>query len=146
MMDGGARSQSVILDRELAKEHHAWWNEENIQGFWAGTSFYGPDEGNKLSYSLGEIMVELLSNNWAYFLNFVQNADPRHGGQDAALKCLDRCLGEILGGFLGPGEWRPNRKAIAELWEQRRLKFGKQDYFSTGFPALAHALKPPVRL
>lgn len=119
-MGGGARFQPVILDRDLAQEHYAWWNEENVQGFWAGTSFYGPDEGNKLSYNLGEILVELLSNNWGQFLDFVQNADPRDGGQDAALKCFNRCLGETLGGFLGPGNWRPSRKRIAALWELRR--------------------------
>jgi hypothetical protein len=146
MMDGGRRSESVILDRELAQEHDAWWNEENIQGFWAGTSFYRPDEGNKLSYNLGEILVELLSNKWDAFLDFVQNADPRDAGQDAALKCLNCCLGETLGGFLGPGKWRPDRKAIAELWEQRRPEPGNQAYFSTGFPAFVHALNPPVRL
>jgi hypothetical protein len=126
MMEGGRHSQSVFLDRGLAQEHHSWWNEQNIQEFWAGTSFYGPDEGNKLNYNLGEIRVELLSNNWGDFLNFVQNADPRDAGQDAALKCLDCCLGDTLARFLGPGEWRPSRKMIAELWEKRRAQIGNQ--------------------
>ena len=117
---GGLRPRNVVLDRELAAEHHAFWTEQNIQEFWAGTSFYRPGDGNKLSYSLGEILVEVLSGQWGDFLDFVEHADPRDGGQDAALKFLDRCLGDAVGGFLGPGEWRPNRKKITELRERQR--------------------------
>jgi zinc-ribbon domain len=108
-----------ILDEKLAEAHHAFWNAQNIQEFWAGISFLKPGESNRLSYNLGEIMVELLSASWADFLNFVQNADPLDAGQDAALKCLNRCLGDTMGEFLGPGQWRPNRKAIAELRERK---------------------------
>jgi hypothetical protein len=113
-------SQRVVLNRELAAEHHDFWNEQNIQEFWAGTSFYRPGDGNKLSYSLGEIFVEILAEQWRDFLDFVEHADPRDAGQDASLRFLDRCLGDVAGGFLGPGQWRPNRKMIAELWERRK--------------------------
>ena len=116
---GSFGTAPIILDRELAAQHHAFWNEKNIQDFWAGTSYYKPGEINKLSYNLGEILVELLAVNWADFLNFVQNADPRDAGQDAALKCLNCCLGDTLSRFLGPGQWRPNRKTIAELWQRK---------------------------
>jgi hypothetical protein len=27
-------------------------------------------------------------------------------------------LGDVPGGFLGPGNWRPNRKAIADLMKR----------------------------
>jgi hypothetical protein len=108
-----------MLDTEAAEEHRAYWNEKNIQGFWAGTSFYGPDAGNKLSYRLGELLLKLLSENWADTLEFVKHADRRDGGQDAALKYLGCSLGDAIGQFLGPGQWRPNRKTIAALWEQR---------------------------
>lgn len=116
----GKYQSGVVLTRELAQEHYAWWDEQNIQEFWAGLSFYQPGEANKLSYSLGLILVEVLSESWVDFPNFVQNADSRDAGQDAALKWLDRSLGDAVGGFLGPGNWRPNRKAIAELWEGRK--------------------------
>jgi hypothetical protein len=122
----GVMPRNPVLTAELADEHHAHWNEKNIQEFWAGTSFYGPDEGNKLSYSLGEILVELLCENWGDFLDFVKNADDRDAGQDAALKCLDRSLGEVAGTFLGPGDWRPKRKTISELWEKRRKERAPQ--------------------
>jgi hypothetical protein len=116
----GRRSQTIILTRELAEEHRAYWNEQNIQEFWAGLSFQKPGEVNKLSYSLSLILLEVLSNPWSDFLDFVQNADFRDAGQDAAQKWLGRCLGEAVSGFLGHGNWRPNRKAIADIWEMRK--------------------------
>lgn len=118
-------ARTPVLNADLAEEHLACWNEQSIQEFWAGTSFYGPGEINKLSYSLGEILVELISTNWGDFLDFVKNADWRDGGQDAALKCLNRSLGDVAGTFLGPGDWRPRRKAISELWEKRKKENGK---------------------
>jgi hypothetical protein len=116
----GRRSQSIMLSRELAEEHRAYWNEQNIQEFWAGLSFHMPGEVSKLSYSLGLILLEVLSENWGNFLDFLQNADARDAGQDAALKCLGRSLGDAASGLLGPGNWRPNRKAIADIWEMRK--------------------------
>ncbi|HZV35154.1 MAG TPA: zinc ribbon domain-containing protein [Verrucomicrobiae bacterium] len=124
----GFNAPAPILDRELAQAHHALWNEKNIQEFWGGSSFFTPGDINKLSYNLAEIMVELLSDNWTDFLNFVQNADPCDAGQDAALKCLDCDLGETLARFLGPGQWRPNRKAIADLWNEKRHEGNHSSY------------------
>src|SRR5258708_22093646 len=99
--------RGVVVDDELAKEHYAYWNETNIQEFWAGTSFYQPDKGNRLSYSLAEVLTGVLSENWEDFLNFVEQADPHDAGQDAALKCLNRSLGAVAADFLGAVEWRP---------------------------------------
>ena len=107
-----------ILDGELAGEHHSYWNGRNIQEFWAGVSFYRPDEGIKLSYNLGEILVELLLEDGGNFLDFLENAHCQDGGQDAALKCLGRSLGDVAATFLGPGDWQPNRSAMAKAWEQ----------------------------
>lgn len=115
-------AKAPVLTADLAEEHHAFWNEEKIHEFWAGTSFYQPDRGNALSYNLGEILVELMSEKWGDFLDFVSNADYRDAGQDAALKYLGRSLGDVAGTFLGPGDWRPDRKAIAELWALEKQK------------------------
>lgn len=93
-------------------------NEENIQEFWSGTSFNEPGDASMLSYSLGEILVELASENAKYFLNFLRHADYRDAGQDAALKYLGRSLGDVVATFLGPGDWRPRRKAITELLQR----------------------------
>lgn len=114
-----AGSNQFVLDHDLVEKHHSFWTGENIQQFWAGTSFYGPDEGNKLSYSLAEILVNLLADDWNRFLEFVRLADHRDAGQDAALKALDRSLGDVVGDFLGPGNWRPQRKIIADLQKKR---------------------------
>jgi hypothetical protein len=113
-----AAGRGFTLDREMAAQHHEYWNERTIQEFWSGRSFYGSDERNKLSYSFAEILVELMSKDWANFLDFVLQSDYRDAGQDAALKILGCSLGDTVAGFLGPGDWRPKRKVIAEHWER----------------------------
>jgi hypothetical protein len=107
-------TRAFSLEHELAMEHHAHWTEQNIQEFWSGASFYVGDERNKLSYSLAEILTEFLSKDWSAFLEFIAEADYRDAGQDASLRILNRCLGETVGQFLGPGNWRPQRRVIAE--------------------------------
>ena len=109
-----------LVDQELADRHRAHWHEGNIQTFWAGISYHIPGEDSDLSYSLGEILVNLLSVKWSDFPEFVQTANWRDAGQDAAINFLNKDLGEILGGFLGDGNWRPQRKAIAELMNARK--------------------------
>lgn len=112
-----AANRSFNLDRDLVIKHREYWNDQNIQEFWSGTLFYVGDERNKLSYSLASILTEVLSENWPNFLDFVSQADIRDAGQDASLRILGRCLGETTVGFLGPGNWRPQRKAISEHWK-----------------------------
>lgn len=105
------------LDQEMARRHRNFWDEESVQEFWAGTSFHKPGDSTQLSYSLGEILVELLAEDYVAFLDFVSEADWRDGGQDAAVRILDKDLGEVVGGFLGPGEWRPQRKKLSDLFK-----------------------------
>lgn len=109
------RSQ-FVLDIDMVDRHREFWNETNIQTFWAGTSYGVPGDSSQLSYNLGEILVGLLAEKGDHFTDFVKHADSRDGGQDAAVTWLDVDLGEVLGGFLGPGKWRPQRKAIAECF------------------------------
>jgi hypothetical protein len=106
--------QPFPVDHDLVERHAAHWNEQNIQAFWAGTSFDEPGENSELSYSLAEIFVALLSDKGPDFIDFIVNADWRDAGQDAALGCLGTGLGELAAGFLGPGNWRPQRKAISD--------------------------------
>jgi hypothetical protein len=101
------------LEPELVERHCRHWDGANIQGFWAGTTFSAPGDPRELSYSLACILVKLLAEKKA-FRGFVAEADWRDAGQDSALRILDCDLGEIAGTFLGPGNWRPQRKAIAE--------------------------------
>ena len=110
------------LTFDLPEGHHRFWNENTIQRFWAGTSFDEPGESNELSYSLAEVLLHLLAKKRQDFLAFVRAAHYDDAGQTAALDCLSTCLGEAVGTFLGPGNWRPQRKAIKECWKAARKR------------------------
>ncbi len=101
---------------ELAERHHVFWNEENIQSFWAGTSFEENQESQELSYSFAEVLVHLLGENREAFLEFLGRAHFDDAGQTAALDCLGACLGDTAGTFFGEGNWRPLRKAMVDCW------------------------------
>ena len=109
----GAR---LVCD-DLAERHFGFWNQERIQGFWAGTSFHEPGDSVQLSYNLAEILVHLLIEKGGDFLAFLRFAHANDGGQTASWDCLGCCLGETVGAFLGPGDWRPQRKAIKACWK-----------------------------
>jgi hypothetical protein len=113
-----------MLSDDLPERHHRFWNEKTIQGFWAGTSFGEPGEPVELSYSLAEILLHLLAKNRQDFLAFIEAVDYDDAGQTAALDCLGTCIGEAVGTFLGPGNWRPQRKAIKECWAARQKQSG----------------------
>jgi hypothetical protein len=108
-----------IMWDELADRHYAFWDEDNIQTFWAGKSFFIPGESNELSYSLAEVFVKLLSErgNADTFRAFLGTANWNDAGQTAALDILGADLGEIATTFLGEGNWRPVRKALVAHWE-----------------------------
>lgn len=112
--------QPPMMWDELAERHFAFWTEENIQSFWAGTSYEEPGDANELSYSLAEVFVKLLSERGSgeKFQAFLQAAQSDDAGQTAALDILGADLGEIAGTFLGEGNWRPQRKAMAEFREK----------------------------
>ena len=107
-----------IMDADLAQRHHAFWSEENIQEFWAGTTFYMKDEAQALSYSLAEVLVHKLSGDHRLFLDFLASAHYDDAGQTAALDVLGINLGDVVGDFLGPGEWRPVRKEMVGCWKR----------------------------
>lgn len=101
---------------ELAERQYAFWNERNIQSFWAGTSFSDFQESVDLSYNLAEVLVTLLGENREEFLQFVGRAHYDDAGQTAALDSLGLSLGDAAATFLGDGNWRPVRKALVECW------------------------------
>lgn len=107
-----------VMWGELAERHHEFWNEENIQSFWAGTIFSEPGDATELSYSLAEVLVNLIAQDFGNWLDFVSRAQWGDSGQTAALDCFGTGLGEIAGTFLGPGEWRPVRKRMVERWRE----------------------------
>jgi hypothetical protein len=96
----------------------AFWKSQNIQRFWSGVSFAEAGDSNELSYSLAEIVLNLLMEGGKELAGFLQAARWEDAGQDAALNVLDMDLGQVVATFLGEGNWRPNRKAIAECWSE----------------------------
>jgi hypothetical protein len=115
VLEGMVTRRAFLMDRELADRHRNHWNETNIQAFWAGKTFDNPGDDSQLSYNLGSILVGLLSEQGADFAEFIRAADWRDAGQDAAVNFLGHGLEETVAGFLGPGNWRPQRRAIKEI-------------------------------
>jgi len=111
--------RTFLLDKDLVDRHAKHWTDKTIQTFWAGTSWYIPGESNTLSYSLAEILLTLLAEEGHSLIEFIKHADWHDAGQDAALNFLGKDLGDLAGEFLGPGDWRPQRKAIAALLNAR---------------------------
>lgn len=62
-----------------------------------------------------EILFHLMLERAGPLPAFVNSAHREDAGQSAALDVVGVDLGQLAGTFLGAGEWRPNRKAIAEL-------------------------------
>jgi hypothetical protein len=113
-----------IMWDELAERHFAFWDEDNIQSFWAGTSFHLAGESNALSYSLAEVLVNLLAErrNSMTWRSFLESATWDDAGQTAALDVLGVDLGEVAGTFLGEGAWRPGRLAMTVCWSKAGWK------------------------
>lgn len=111
--------QSPIMWDELAERHFSFWTGENIQSFWAGTSFFEPGDPNELSYILAEVFVKLLTerSDGQTFRAFLEAAHQDDAGQAAAMDILGVQLGDIAATFLGEGQWCPQRRAMVACWE-----------------------------
>lgn len=109
-----------VMWDELAERHFSFWSRENIQAFWAGTSFFEPGDASELSYSLAEVLVNLLTEKATRgdFQAFLDAARQDDAGQTAAWDILGLKLGELAGTFLGQGDWQPQRKELIEFWER----------------------------
>jgi hypothetical protein len=115
-----ATAHHPLLDRELKERHLAFWNLENIQEFWAGVSFHKAGDSNELSYSLAEIILNLVLEQRGDWSAFLKQANWGDAGQTAAIECLGVDLGKVMSTFLGDGEWRPRRKAMVTLWDSAK--------------------------
>lgn len=113
-----ADAHQPLFSDDILERHQQFWNEENIQEFWAGTSFHEPSEIQELSYSLAEILVTKFSEDWPGFVGFLAAVQSGDGGQTAALDHLGTCLGGALEPILGPGYWRPVRKELVNAWKR----------------------------
>jgi hypothetical protein len=116
--------QRSMLDGDLKERHLAFWNPTNIQKFWSGVSFREAGDSNELSYSLAEIVLNLLVEASDTLPAFVQAARWEDAGQDAALAVMGKDLGQVMATFLGEDNWRPNRKAIAQSRKAQKTPDG----------------------
>jgi hypothetical protein len=116
--------RAPIMWDELAERHFDFWNETNIQEFWAGTSYHVPGDSNELSYSLAQVLLKLITErtNPVAFRDFLRNARQDDAGQTAAMDILGIELGELAGTFLGPGDWRPKRREMIASWRNAGWK------------------------
>lgn len=109
-----------LMWQELAERHFEFWNEENIQEFWAGTSFYEPGDASELSYSLASVLLSLLIESFkpGDMNRLLQGVSTHDAGNRAVNALFKRDLGEIAGTFLGKGNWSPNVKKIDQCRER----------------------------
>jgi len=107
------------LNQEMADKHHGYWNHQTIQEFWTGQSFHQLGEGCPLSYSLGRILVTLMTEKGQDFITFITKANRRDAGQSAALEILKCNLGDVAGQFLGPGDWSPKQEIIDGYFKKK---------------------------
>ena len=98
----------LFIDKELLESHQQYWNEDTIQSFWSGESFLATDEGQQLSYHLAHIVVRNICQNSMAFTKFCNGANYEDAGETAAQEFLGLSLTQIVGTFLGEGDWQPN--------------------------------------
>lgn len=101
----------VHTPHEMHEKHLAFWGEEEIQQFWAGTSFQRTDDGNLLSYDLARILVEQFSRtSWDAFERFAADAHRDDAGARSAREHLGVDLGAAASALLGRSStaaWSP---------------------------------------
>jgi len=87
--------QAEIFDRERIDEHRAYWNDETLDAFWSGKSFKSID-GQRLSYQLAEFLLNALPGEPEKLAEFVNHADWRDAGHEAARSILGIELEELI--------------------------------------------------
>lgn len=114
-----AQLHGPLIVEDIFERLQMFWDESAIQSFWAGTSFGEPGEPSQLSYTLAEILVTKLSEDWNSFVGFLGAAHFNDGGQTAALDHLGFCLGDAVAAYLNEGSFRPVRKELVRCWNER---------------------------
>lgn len=95
------------LNKSTYELHQDFWDNEKIQEFWRGESFFRSDDGQKLSYQLAQILVTNLSKNYEPFVKFANKVNWVDGGESAMKEIYDLSLGDMVANFLGEGDWSP---------------------------------------
>ena len=132
LMEDVLAGNRLFLDKEMVERHHKYWNEETIQGFWSGESFMAIDEAQELSYNLAHILARNISQDFSAFAKFSNSANYEDAGELAAQECLGLSLTQMVGSFLGEGNWqsdgrinkalKPTTKTVIQIAAQSPLK------------------------
>src|SRR5205085_1124784 len=70
------------LDDEEATAMRQYWRAHGLQGFWWGGDFVQPDEGQRYSYRLAQVLLHLLLADYrAPFLPFFSQARAEDAGE-----------------------------------------------------------------
>ncbi|MEW6281920.1 MAG: hypothetical protein AB1758_25160 [Candidatus Eremiobacterota bacterium] len=111
----GMLGRAYTLDRETAQRHYSLWNADLIAEFWSGRAFHRSGDVQELSYHLAETLTRMiLEDHPDRFPDFVLAANLEDAGEASAVACLGAGLGELVGRFLGPGNWAPTSPAQRE--------------------------------
>lgn len=110
LMEDVLAGNHLFLDKEMVERHQMYWNESTIQGFWSGESFTAIDEGQELSYNLAHILARNISQDFPAFVRFSNHASYEDAGESAAQEFLGLSLTQIVGSFLGEGNWQPDAR------------------------------------
>lgn len=108
LMEDVLAGNRLFLDAEMVERHQRYWNENTIQDFWSGESFMAIDEGQELSYNLAHILARNISQDFSAFAKFSNHANYEDAGESAAQEFLGLSLTQIVGSFLGEGNWQPD--------------------------------------
>ncbi len=105
-----ANGGAPAMNAELAEQHYAFWDASRIQQFWRGELFR-TEEGQELSYGLAGVLQVLILTDLRpspeKFRRFVLRAKWHDAGALAAREELGIKLGDLVGRFLGSGDWSP---------------------------------------
>jgi hypothetical protein len=104
--------------KEAARDRAEFWNAQTIQEFWSGKSFKRPDKGCSLSYDLAVELTRLIARNFDQYRAFMNAANRKDAGVEAASSTLGFTLGDLAGAVLGEGPWEPDPAAWQEGTER----------------------------
>ncbi|MCW5775294.1 MAG: hypothetical protein KIS87_02465 [Phycisphaeraceae bacterium] len=96
-------TSSLRLDRELVARHRDYWTRHGLAGFWSGTAFHDPGDGQELAYSLAHVIfLRELADRRERFLQFLRDANEEDFGRAACERRLGETLEALVERFLGP--------------------------------------------
>jgi len=84
-----------MFDCEHIDEHRKFWNEKTLRDFWSGKSFKSI-EGQRLSYSLAEFLLNALPGEPEDLAQFVNRATWKDSGHSAAREILGVELADLI--------------------------------------------------